>query len=74
VPGKTEADEDLLERLARLEHEQWTAWSKAVAHEVSAARRRAWELCWVSYDELSPDQKELDLVWARQALAMMRAK
>ena len=74
MPDRTEADGELLERLARLEHEQWMAWSKAVAHEVSPARRRAWERCWISYDDLPPDQKELDLIWARRALAAMRAK
>jgi hypothetical protein len=74
VPDTAEGDLELLERLARLEHEQWVAWSKAVAHEVSPARRRAWELCWISYDELSADQKELDLIWARRALAAMRPK
>ena len=33
-------DDNLLERLAELEHEQWVAWSRAVAGEVSAERRQ----------------------------------
>ena len=74
VADGTDGDAELLERLARVEHEQWVTSSKAVAHEVSPARRLAWEQCWVSYDELSADEKELDLIWARRALAALRAK
>jgi hypothetical protein len=64
----------LLERLAELEHEQWVAWSRAVAAEVSAERRRRWEACWVPYAELPEEVKELDRAWARKALAALEAK
>lgn len=67
--GTSDDDRDLIERLARVEHDQWMAWSKSVAAEVSAARRRAWELSWISYDDLSDKQKERDREWARRALA-----
>ncbi len=60
--------QELLERLAELEHEQWLAWSRAVAPEVSAERRRRWQACWVPYAELPEDVKELDREWARTAL------
>ena len=63
--------DDLLERLAELEHEQWVAWSKAVADEVSAERRQRWEACWVPYAELPDDVKEQDRVWARKVLSML---
>ncbi len=58
--------DEMLERIAELEHEQWVAWSKSVAPEVDEARRRRWEACWVPYAELSEDMKELDRVWAAQ--------
>ncbi|HZY88737.1 MAG TPA: hypothetical protein VFE78_28190 [Gemmataceae bacterium] len=64
----------LLERLAELEHEQWVAWSRGVAAEVSAERRRRWEACWVPYAELPEEVKELDRAWARKALAALEAK
>jgi hypothetical protein len=64
-------DDRLLERLAELEHEQWVAWSRAVADEVSAERRRRWQECWVHYDELPEEVKELDRVWARKVLALL---
>jgi hypothetical protein len=63
--------DDLLERLAELEHEQWVAWSKAVADEVSAERRQRWAACWVPYAELPDDVKEQDRVWARKVLATL---
>lgn len=74
MSDKTDSDAELLDCLARVEHEQWVTWSKAVAHEVSPARRSAWKRCWISYDELSADEKELDLIWARRALAALRSK
>jgi hypothetical protein len=66
-------DDNLLERLAELEHEQWVAWSRAVAAEVSAERRRRWEACWVPYAELSEAAKEEDRVWARKVLLLLKA-
>ena len=63
--------QELLERLAELEHEQWVAWSRAVAAEVSAERRRRWQECWVPYAELPEEVKELDREWARKVLAAL---
>jgi hypothetical protein len=65
----TGGDADLVERLARVEHEQWMAWSKSVAAEVSAKRRRGWQRGWIPYDKLTEEQKEHDREWARRALA-----
>jgi len=66
--------QELLERLAELEHEQWVAWSRAVAAEVSEERRRRWQECWVPYAELPEGVKELDRAWARKVLAALGAK
>jgi hypothetical protein len=57
---------DLIESLAALEHEQWVAWSKAVAHEVSEDRRKRWETYWVPYNDLDEETKEKDREWARK--------
>ncbi|HEY7153242.1 MAG TPA: hypothetical protein VH575_04710 [Gemmataceae bacterium] len=65
-------DDSLLERLAELEHEQWMAWSQSVAAEVSAERRQRWQTCWVSYQDLPEEVKELDRVWARKVLETLR--
>jgi hypothetical protein len=63
--------DDLLERLAELEHEQWVAWSRAVAGEVSEERRRRWQAWWVPYRELPESAKEEDRAWARKVLAIL---
>jgi len=67
--GCATSSEPLLERIARLEHEQWMAWSKDVASEVNPERRARWQKYWVPYEDLPEDIKELDRVWARKVLA-----
>jgi hypothetical protein len=64
-------DASLLERLAELEHEQWVAWSRSVADEVSAERRRRWQDFWVAYSELPEEVKEQDRLWARKVLELL---
>ena len=61
-------DDAILERLAEVEHEQWMAWSQSVASEVSAERRQRWQSCWVPYEDLPEEMKELDRLWARRML------
>jgi hypothetical protein len=61
-----------VERVAAVEHAQWTAWSRSVAAEVSPARRARWEKYWIPYEELPEDVKELDREWARKAIEAMK--
>lgn len=65
------AQDELLEALAKLEHDQWVEWSKAVAPEVSVERRARWEQYWVPYEQLTEEVKEHDRVWARKTLALL---
>jgi len=65
-------EEELLEQLAEVEHEQWMAWSQSVAAEVSAERRQRWQACWVPYEDLPEEVKELDRQWARKVLEVLR--
>lgn len=64
--------DELVEKLAELEHEQWMEWSKSVAGEVSESRLSKWELYWVPYDELSEPVKEQDRIWARKVLKILQ--
>ena len=66
-------DDELIERLARVEHDQWTEWSRSVADEVSGERRRRWQEYWVPFDDLPEEIKERDREWARRALAAIRS-
>jgi hypothetical protein len=61
-------EDELLERLAEVEHEQWMAWSQSVAEEVSAERRQRWQMCWLPYEDLPEEMKEQDRIWARKVL------
>ena len=63
--------DDLLESLARLEHEQWMHWSKAVAADVPEATRATWSTSWKDYAELNEVMKEADRVWARKVIALL---
>jgi hypothetical protein len=64
--------DELLEKLAELEHEQWAAWARAVAGEVSPQRRDRWQTSFVPYAELTEGAKEEDRLWARKVLDLLR--
>ena len=66
--------EDLIEALAKIEHEQWMHWSQAAAEDVPAATRAKWRGSWVSYDELTDELKEADRVWARKVVTLLRQR
>ncbi len=68
---KVEPD-PLIERVAKIEHQQWMTWSKAVAPDVTPERRKKWQKHWVPYEQLPEDIKELDRHWARKAIAEVR--
>lgn len=67
-------EEELLERLAEVEHEQWMHWSQSVAAEVSAERRQRWQACWVPYEDLPEEEKEQDRIWARKVLEALHRR
>jgi len=66
------SEEDLLEELAALEHDQWMEWSKAVAEEVSEDRKDRWKSFWVSYEELAEDVKDADRKYAEKVLEILK--
>ena len=65
---------ELVEELARIEHEQWRHWSQAVAAEVPSATRDKWRGSWVDYAELTEELKDADRVWARKVAALLRRR
>ena len=64
---------ELTEKLAKLEHEQWVAWSKDLAEKekLSESRIERWKKYWIPYEQLSEDVKEHDRVWARKVLVAL---
>ena len=64
--------EELVERLAEIEHAQWMHWSQAVAANVTAPLRSKWQRSWIDYAELPEELKEADRVWARKVVSLFR--
>jgi len=67
---------DILEKLAEIEHDQWVEWSKDVANKenISEERKKRWKQYWIPYSELSEDVKEQDRKYARKVLKALAGK
>jgi hypothetical protein len=67
---------ELIEKLANLEHEQWCYWT----HQLVSAGRipdwlvKKWKANWVRYADLPEEVKEMDREWARRALAIVEER
>ena len=59
-----------LEKLAKLEHEQWVKWSQSIAEEehISPERLERWKKLWVPYEQLDDKDKESGRVRASDIL------
>ena len=73
-PVKELTDEEIIESLAELEHEQWMKWADTImqTEKISDARFARWASCMIPYAELTEEMKEFDREWARKALAILR--
>lgn len=73
--GVVETDE-VLERLAALEHKQWVDWAKNIleTEEITKERAERWKDLFVAYDDLTEEMKEKDREWARKVLAIVRGE
>ena len=68
-----EIEEELLERLATLEHKRWMMWSKDVAQTavIPSQRLECWIKMWVPYNQLTEEQKGYSRAWARELIRAM---
>ena len=71
-------EEELLEELAELEHEQWSCWvCEVIATEdnLSPERLARWEkYSKIQYRCLSEKEKEADRFWAKAVLRVLNDK
>lgn len=69
-------DNQILEQLAALEHQQWMSWAKhPIATEpLTEATVRRWQSYFIPYAELPEDIKELDRNYARKVLALLQER
>lgn len=66
--------ENLLEKLAELEHDQWVEWSKALVQtekRLSFSRIERWKKLWKPYAELTEAEKESDRKYAAKVLKIL---
>lgn len=70
TPPTTDAQDELIEALAAVEHAQWSSWARAIMDEedLSADRVARWEGLLCPYEELPEEMRSHDRGWAREAL------
>ena len=65
-------DPDIIEALAKLEHEQWTQWADHMMENYTAKNISRWKLqVKTPYSALSPKEKESDRRWVKKVLDVM---
>ena len=69
------SEQELLEELARLEHEQWATWTIYFLDNMNIENLRKWEVqAETVYEKLSEQEKESDRFWARKVLEIIKKK
>jgi len=65
-------DNELLEKLAELEHRQWSHWIRYMFVNLNYANLTRWHsLSVTSYDGLTEKEKESDREWARKVVDIL---
>jgi len=76
---------ELLEILSELEHEQWIKWSQSVSEQVLKhsveetgqqmfMKHQKWLPNWIPYEELDEPIKEFDRIWARKVIEKLKKR
>ena len=61
------------EKLAALEHEQWTHWTKHMLDNLTPENIERWrKQIDTPYEELSEEEKESDRKWARKVMSLVK--
>jgi len=65
----------LIEALAKLEHDQWMDWAKNLLEKepaLSQARKDRWAAFMVPYDRLDEAAKDMDRIWAAKVVELIQ--
>ena len=66
-------DDNLIEKLAALEHEQWAHWTRYMLDNLTSENIQRWQRqIETPYEDLSEKEKESDRVWARKVMELMQ--
>ena len=76
MSGEIVTEEEILEKLAELEHEQWSHWTTYfLKNRCIVSNLHRWQIqSKKSYNNLSEEEKESDREWARKVLAVVGAQ
>jgi len=71
-----EEEEELIEDLSRVEHQQWMHWTSYLMNNDDVPQEVVdrWEENHVPYDELDESTKDADRVWAHKVLEVLQAR
>lgn len=63
----------LLEKIAKLTHNEWESWSKELAksENLSKAKLNSWKKLWTNYSQLPSSEKSKDLIWANKFMEII---
>ena len=65
--------DNLIEKLAALEHEQWAHWTRYMLDNLTPENIQRWRRqIETPYEDLSEKEKESDRVWARKVMELMQ--
>lgn len=66
-------EEALLDKIARLTHEEWEAWSKQLAKTqvLSKEKLNEWKKLWKDYSKLPESEKLKDKIWAKKIMNLI---
>jgi len=63
--------DNLIEKLAALEHEQWAHWTRYMLDNLTPENIQRWRRqIETPYEDLSEKEKESDRVWARKVMEL----
>lgn len=68
-------EEDLIRKLAEVEHKQWSHWALELSksQEIEPERLERWKvLMTTNFEDLHPDQQKSDLKWAEKAFEVFK--
>ena len=67
-------ENQLIEKLADLEHNQWWEWSRELSRKEKLSKERLdrWDKLWTFYKFLSEKLKEQDRIYARKVVDILK--
>ena len=69
----TKKEQELIEKLSALEHEQWSCWAKYMLGCMNSNNVKRWnEQSTTSYFKLSEKDKEKDRIWAKKVIKLLK--